>query len=110
MAVGRDRYADVLAHLQSAGLRGSFTQTGGMCTALEIVLDSGHALVTDVEDSLAWDRADHRGWGVGLYPPASEYDGECLVYRSCADGSAQALPPLIRTVLDGHLQQQRRRH
>jgi len=32
-----------------------FTQTGGMCAALEGTLEAGqHLLITDAEDSLSW--------------------------------------------------------
>jgi len=38
MAVGTARYADVIAALDAAGLPTVFTQTGGMCAALEVTL------------------------------------------------------------------------
>jgi len=54
MKVGAAHYQDVLDHLEAAGLRAIFTQTGGMNAALEVVLDGGHTvLITDAEDSLA---------------------------------------------------------
>jgi hypothetical protein len=70
MRAGAREYTDVLAALNAAGYPATFTQTGGMCAAIEIQLESGHTiLVTDAEDTLAWQRIDHHGWGVGLYPP-----------------------------------------
>lgn len=101
MTVGATRYQDVLDHLAGSGLRASFTQTGGMNAAIEIMLDGGYTvLVTDAEDSLAWDRDEHRGWGVGLYPPdQANTDGQCLAFDSSDDGTPQSLPTLVRTLL-----------
>lgn len=109
MEIGAARYEDVLAQLAVAGLRATFTQTGGMNAALEVLLDSGHTLlVTDAEDSLAWERDEHRGWGVGLYPPEQADDaGECLAFDSTADGTAAALPPLAFRVIDAYLRARR---
>ncbi len=68
MAWGAAQYADVLTVLEEKGLPAVFTQTGGMCAAIEIQLETGHTLlVTDAEDSLAWARVKHEGWGVGMY-------------------------------------------
>lgn len=103
MSIGRGRYQDVLDRLEATGLPGSFTQTGGMNAALEVVLDSGHTLlITDAEDSLSWERAEHQGWGVGLYPPdQANTDAECLAFASTEDGEPDGLVPLVRAVLDG---------
>lgn len=61
MDVGAMRYADVIAVLNGAGLPTVFTQTGGMCAALEVTLEAGqHLLITDAEDSLSWDRDEQR--------------------------------------------------
>ncbi len=85
MRAGAARYQDVLDALRVAGLPATFTQTGGMCAALEVMLDSGHTLlITDAEDTLAWERDEHHGWGVGLYPPGSEHDDGPLAF----DGSS----------------------
>lgn len=79
---------------------GEATQTGGMCAALEILLDSGHTVLgIDAEGSLLWEREEHAGWGVGLYPPKGEYIGECLTFGSTEDGSVSALPALVDDVL-----------
>lgn len=101
MAIGQARYQDVLDRLTTTGLPAAFTQTGGMCAALEVTLDSGHTLlVTDAEDSLTWEREEHQGWGVGLYPPDQvNSDGECLAFGSTGDGSPEALVPLVGAVL-----------
>lgn len=110
MRVGQSRYQDVLDLLEAQGLGATFTQTGGMCAALEVLLDSGHTLlITDEEDTLSWDREEHRGWGVGLYPPdQANTDGECLVFDSTDDGSPQALVPLVEQVLRQWSQRVRR--
>lgn len=110
MTMGAESYRDVLALLASAGLPATFTQTGGMNAALEVLLDSGHTLlITDEEDSLSWDREEHRGWGVGLYPPdQANTDGECLAFDSTSDGAAEALPELAFQVLRTFTQRSRR--
>ena len=109
MAVGASRYRDVLDLLAAEGLRATFTQTGGMNAALEVLLDGGHTLlITDEQDSLSWDRAEHQGWGVGLYPPdQANTDGECLAFDSTDDGSLEALVPLARAVLEQYVRSRR---
>lgn len=100
MAYGTVQYADAIAHLNDAGLPTAFTQTGGMCAALEVTLEGGQTLlITDGEDTLAWDRTAHQGWSVGRYPRESEYDDEPLAFESSDDGSLPALLPLVRVVL-----------
>lgn len=100
MRAGEAEYADVLGLLRAAGFPARFTQTGGMCAAIESVLEAGHRLlVTDAEDPLAWDRADHAGWGVGVYPAGEGSDPTRFV--TCADGGAATLLPLVRRALTG---------
>ncbi len=100
MAIGAARYADIIATLNGAGLPTVFTQTGGMCAALEVTLDNGqHLLITDAEDSLSWERAEQRGWGVGRYVTDSEYDDGPLAFGDTADRSIEALCELVREVL-----------
>ena len=101
MSIGQARYQDVIDVLHTAGLPTSFTQTGGMCAALEVMLDSGHTLlITDAEDALSWDRAEHHGWGVGLYPPRTDMDDDgALAFDSTEDGSLAALLPVVDHVL-----------
>lgn len=41
MRWGAAQYADALQALWAAGFPASFTQTGGMCAALEVHLDAG---------------------------------------------------------------------
>lgn len=67
MDVGAGRYSDAIESLHSLGLPAAFTQTGGMCAALEVRLERGYLLITDVDDSLPWQREELRGWGVGYY-------------------------------------------
>ena len=76
MAWGAEQYADVLAALEEEGLPAIFTQTGGMCAAIEVQLETGRTLlVTDAEDTLAWAWAEHEGWAVGLYAAGEDRDG-----------------------------------
>lgn len=99
MRAGARAYGDVLAALSSAGFPAAFTQTGGMCAALEIQLEAGHTiLVTDAEDTLSWSRTDHRGWGVGLYPPGDGCDGP-LAYVQVDACDIPALLSAVREVL-----------
>lgn len=66
LTVGASPYQDVLQVLREAGLDATFIQTGGMNAALEVMLEGGSTLlVTDAEDSLAWNRKEHEGWGWG---------------------------------------------
>ena len=101
MGVGQAQYQDVLDHLAAAGLGATFTQTGGMNAALEVLLDGGHTLlITDAEESLSWDRQEHHGWGVGLYPPDHANEGgDCLLFESDENGAPATLVPLIHRLL-----------
>ena len=102
MAHGVAQYADVLTALDEAGLPTVFTQTAGMCAALEIILETGgHVLVTDAEDTLSWDRDALSGWGVGLYPrdDYQAYDGGSLAYGTTPDSDTPALLALVHDVL-----------
>ena len=101
----------VLDLLEAYGFVGTFTQTGGMCVALEVVLDGGRTLlITDAADTLAWDRTEHRGWGVGLYPPdRADTDGECLALDSTERSDAGALLPFVHEMLSAFSARQRRR-
>jgi hypothetical protein len=99
MRAGARAYADILAALSAAGFPATFTQTGGMCAALEIQLEAGHTiLITDAEDTLAWSRADHSGWGVGLYPPGDDWD-DAVAYVQVDGSGASALLEAVRQVL-----------
>lgn len=49
---GASRYVDVIEALNTAGLPTVFTQSGGMCAALAVQLETGrHLLITDAEDT-----------------------------------------------------------
>jgi len=97
MRHGAAEYADAVAALRAAGFPARFTQTGGMNAAIESVLDGGgRLLVTDRDDSLAWSRAEHRGWAVGVYPPGESVDP--LAFDGTADGGCDGLPALVGRV------------
>ena len=101
MNAGRAQYRDVLSALATVGLFAEFTQTGGMCAAIDAVLDGGAVLlVTDAEDTLAWDRAEHHGWYVVLWPRGyQDTDAAPLAEASTPDGSVAALLALVAEVL-----------
>lgn len=105
MRYGHDQYRDVIDHLTASGLPAEFTQTGGMCAALHVALPDGrYLLICDAEDTLSWEREEHSGWSVGLYPPDDsvpdeEWTGEPSAFVTDPDGSLGALLPLIRRVL-----------
>jgi len=99
MATGQAAYQDALDVLKAEGLPGTFTQTGGMCAALEVALEAGCSLLlTEADGPLAWDRAEHSGWGVGLYGPGRRHE-EPLAFDCTTDGSVDILPSLVRSVL-----------
>lgn len=99
MAVGGSRYADALDELRRFG-QSEFTQTGGMCAALQVTLERGYLLITDVDDSLPWDRDELRGWGVGFYRSDDVSEGPEHFVDS-DDTSAQALGALVEDCLTG---------
>lgn len=109
MRIGQRRYQDVLDMLAASRLGATFTQTGGMNVPLEVLLDGGHTLlITDAEDSLSWDRAEHAGWAVGLYPPDHVNEGgDCLAFGSTDDGSPAVLLALAQSVLDQYVRSTR---
>ncbi|MDL9938989.1 hypothetical protein QSJ18_19765 [Gordonia sp. ABSL1-1] len=94
LAEGAEEYRDVLDALKTIGIDAQFTQTGGMCAAIEANLeDATSLLITDADDSLSWDRGHHNGWGVGVY----EIDApdEPIWFDTVDDGSLQALIDLV---------------
>lgn len=97
MAPGRERYSDALVELGRYG-PAQFTQTGGMCAALELTLERGVLLVTDAEDSLPWDRSELQGWGVGFYPTTDASDGP-EAFASSDDTSLAALAGAVEACL-----------
>ena len=103
MTWGAEQYRDVLDALAKVGLDGEFTQTGGMCAALQVTLDGGYYLLfTDEEDTLTWSRIEHEGWWVGLYEPEERrtMDGP-MRYLLDSDGSAETAIELAVRVLQG---------
>lgn len=99
MAWGAEQYRDVLTRLEAEGLPATFTQTGGMCAAIEVQLETGHTLlITDAEDTLSWARAEHEGWGVGLYEPGEDSDG-AMAFGQVPDGDVEALLGLVGDVM-----------
>jgi len=99
MARGAAQYADAERALRFAGLPATFTQTGAMCAALEVRLETGHTLlITDAEEPLSWTRAEHAGWGVGLYADHEDRDG-ALAFGAVPDGGVEALLTLVRDVM-----------
>jgi hypothetical protein len=100
MRYGAAQYADVIQALWNAGFKASFTQTGGMCAAIEVRLETGASLlITDAEDTLSWERVDQRGWGVGLFPSDDESDTEALAFEQTDSGDVGELLTLISRVL-----------
>lgn len=97
MAIGTRRYADALAVLEQFG-PAVFTQTGGMCAALELTLERGNILVTDEDDSLPWERSELRGWGVGFYASDDASEGP-EAFVSKADTDPHALVGLVKECL-----------
>lgn len=97
MAWGAEQYRDVLTLLEEEGLPAAFTQTGGMCAAIEVQLETGHTLlITDADDTLSWARAEHVGWGVGLY----ERDNDGNLPIAFAQTDASDLDSLLKLVGD----------
>lgn len=103
MAWGARQYLDVLDALAAVGLDGEFTQTGGMCAALQVTLDGGfYLLFTDQDDTLAWSRMEHDGWCVGLYePPERETSDGPIRYLRDPDGTCGKAIELAIRVLKG---------
>lgn len=103
LAWGARQYHDVLDELAQVGLEAEFTQTGGMCAALQVMLDGGYyLLLTDRDDPLSWSRAEHRGWFIGLYPPSRTGDHDRpLRYIEDDDGSCENASTLAIRLLRG---------
>src|SRR3954470_846802 len=101
MEEGRRQYSDVLVALTAAGWPSQFTQTGGMCAAIEVALDDGKlALITDARGPLAWRRSEHRGWAVSVYE--AEAPDEWIASESDESGDVEALLQLIERVPETH--------
>jgi len=99
MLAGALEYYDVINHLDSEGLPTTFIQTGGMNAALQVQLKGGPVLlITDQDDSLAWVRDEHQGWGVGLYASETSENG-AIRFRSTEGSSLDALLEVIHDVM-----------
>lgn len=101
MRYGAVQYADATTALAAAGLPAEFLQTGGMCAALMVTLEAGwYLLVTDLEDTLSWERSEHAGWWVGLYPPEDSRVADGPVrWLESDDGGVPELVRLAEDVL-----------
>lgn len=94
---GTKQYADVFALLADHGFQASFTQTGGMCAAIELYVDEDRfALVTEDDGPLEWERSEHRGWAVGVYEKADTSDA--VIFETVPDDSPAALLTLLASV------------
>lgn len=99
MSWGARQYQDILDRLDEVGLPAVFTQTGGMCAAIQVQLETGRELlITDAEDSLSWARTEQLGWGVGLYSSDEHSDG-AIRFECSDDSSTDSLLRLISAVL-----------
>lgn len=99
MRRGADEYADVITALAAAGYTTGFTQTGGMCFAIQLHLNDGtYALVTDKDDVLAPNRSDHRGWTVAIYDPKDTSDP--IRAASTDDSTVTGVLELAADVID----------
>jgi len=108
MRLGAGEYADAIEALRGVGLPAGFVQTRGMNAAIEAVLEGGQRLlVADDEDSLAWKRAEHCGWSVGLYP--AEESADPLSFARTGDGDNEALLRLVDRVIRDAYGRRRRR-
>lgn len=109
MLEGQAEYQDVIDALGSAGYRATFTQTGGMNAALEVLLDGGWALlITDANEALSWARSEQQGWGVGLFTPEERYWAAPTAFASTPAVDVASLLALVQQVLrDGIAQPDR---
>ena len=100
MRAGQAQYQDVIDALTAAGYPATFTQTGGMNAALEVLLEGGWALlITDAADALSWERTTQRGWGVGLFAPDEQYMGAPLAFAETPETDSHTLLRLVPQVL-----------
>ncbi|MDM7488685.1 hypothetical protein QT969_10320 [Rhodococcus sp. CSLK01-03] len=97
MEYGARQYEDVLALLAEHGYRAHFTQTGGMCPAIEVAVnEERYALITDADGPLSWEREDHRGWAVGVYE--FEDSSDPVVFETAEESSLEALMSLLPSI------------
>ncbi|QOW01677.1 hypothetical protein [Rhodococcus pyridinivorans] len=94
---GTKQYADVFSLLAANGFQASFTQTGGMCAAIELCIDEERfALITEDDGPLEWERFEHHGWAVGVYNKADTSDA--VILETVPDASPTALVTLLVSV------------
>jgi hypothetical protein len=98
LQAGAAEYADALNALRGAGLPCEFSQTGGMNAAIEVRLERGWVLVTDLDDALPWCRTYQRGWGVGYYTDQSWCEGP-EEFVDSEDSRPEMLPALVEQCL-----------
>ena len=103
MAWGARQYEDVLDALAAVGLDGEFTQTGGMCAAIQVTLDGGYyLLLTAHDDTLSWNRGQRLGWYVGLFAPDDRrQEDRPMRYVLDEDGSCENTVELTIRLLRG---------
>ena len=100
MRAGQAQYQDVIGALTTAGYPATFTQTGGMNAALEVLLEGGWALlITDAAEALSWERRTQRGWGVGLFAPDERYLVAPQAFAEAPDTDTDTLLRLVDEVL-----------
>ncbi|MDL9944589.1 hypothetical protein QSJ19_03110 [Gordonia sp. ABSL11-1] len=99
LAEGAEEYRDVIDILGLAGIDLKFTQTGGMCAALEAEIDDGQysLLITDADEPLAWYRTEKRGWGVGVYE--TEDASEAVWFETTENSDIESLIVLVDRAL-----------
>lgn len=96
---GSDAYRDALEALKAGGLPAQFTQTGGMCAALEVHLERGYLLITDAGEELPWDRDDQLGWGVGFYDSEDVSEGPLEYVEIEEDSTPDSLVGIVKSCI-----------
>ena len=94
MANGLTEYSDVVTALAAEGLPCFFTQTGGRCGALQVTLERGIVLLTDVDEPLPARRQDQTGWLAGFYATDDVSEGP-LCYAETTELDAAIVPALV---------------
>jgi hypothetical protein len=95
-------YRDAISTLAAITGTAQITQLGGMDLALESILEGGWMWITDLHDSLPWDRADHQGWWAGIYEGhmnQTEPGRKPIVWAEIDDTSMTALGQIVRSAL-----------
>jgi len=95
LANGAKQYAGALDALSQAGFSPVFTQTGGMCAAIEVARSNRSVLITDEDGPLPWDSTELHIWCVGLYE-RSDTDREPIAIVTTPDNSNDVLVSTVR--------------